>query len=266
MTAYPEKAHQARRVAESFGTDPARYDRTRPSYPGELVRRIVEASPGPEVLDVGCGTGIAARQLQAAGCRVLGVEVDARMAAFARDTGVEVEVARFEDWDAAGRTFDAVVAGTTWHWVDPVAGARRAALARRPGGMFAADWNVQQPPPEVAEAFAEVYGRVLPGTPFARGTGGGMDAYAAFLAAAADGLREAGGFGTPERWRVDWERVYTRDEWLDLVPTAGGHSTFEPNVLEELLAGLGGAIDAAGGSFAMRYAAVAVAATRAAAQ
>ncbi|MGW3626958.1 methyltransferase domain-containing protein [Streptomyces sp. NPDC000880] len=31
-------------------------------------------------LDVGCGTGIAARQFQAVGCRVLGVEPDARMA------------------------------------------------------------------------------------------------------------------------------------------------------------------------------------------
>jgi hypothetical protein len=25
-------------------------------------------------------------------------------------------VAAFETWDAAGRTFDAIVAGQTWHW------------------------------------------------------------------------------------------------------------------------------------------------------
>jgi hypothetical protein len=63
---------------------------------------------------------------------VLGVEPDARMAAFARGSGVEVEVATFEAWDAAGRAFDAVVAGTAWHWVDPVAGAAKAAR----GGSF----------------------------------------------------------------------------------------------------------------------------------
>nr|WP_240197174.1 class I SAM-dependent methyltransferase [Nonomuraea lactucae] len=68
-------------------------------------------APGPPVLDVGCGTGIAARQFQAAGCRVLGVEPDSRMADFARPSGVEVDVATFEAWDLAGRTFDAVIAG-----------------------------------------------------------------------------------------------------------------------------------------------------------
>ena len=84
--------HQHRQVAESFGTDPDRYDRTRPRYPHAMVERIIAASPGPDVLDVGCGTGIEARQFQAAGCRVLGVEPDPRMAQFARRSGVEVEV------------------------------------------------------------------------------------------------------------------------------------------------------------------------------
>src|SRR6516165_12487746 len=95
--------HQHRQVAESFGADAERYDRARPGYPGALVERIVAASPGLDVLDVGVGTGIAARQLQAAGCRVLGVDPDARMAGLARRLGIEAEVATFEAWDPAGR-------------------------------------------------------------------------------------------------------------------------------------------------------------------
>jgi 2-polyprenyl-3-methyl-5-hydroxy-6-metoxy-1,4-benzoquinol methylase len=75
-----QEAHRARQIAESFGSDPERYDQTRPRYPEAMVTRVVAHSPGPDVLDVGCGTGIAARQFQAAGCRVLGVEVDERMA------------------------------------------------------------------------------------------------------------------------------------------------------------------------------------------
>ena len=42
--------HRHRQVAESFGVDPERYDRTRPRYPDGLVDRIVAASPGPAVL------------------------------------------------------------------------------------------------------------------------------------------------------------------------------------------------------------------------
>ena len=109
--------HRYRQIAESFGEDPGRYDRTRPTYPAALVDRIISASPGRDVLDVGCGTGTAARQFLAAGCPVLGVEPDGRMAEFARRSGVEVEVATFEAWDPAGRNFDAIVAGTAWHWV-----------------------------------------------------------------------------------------------------------------------------------------------------
>jgi ubiquinone/menaquinone biosynthesis C-methylase UbiE len=86
------QTHSARDAAESFGADAERYDRTRPRYPDDLVARIVAASPGPDVLDVGIGTGIAARQFRAAGCRVVGVDVDERMAEFARRDGFEVEV------------------------------------------------------------------------------------------------------------------------------------------------------------------------------
>src|SRR5256885_770656 len=163
----PTKPHEARAFAESFGIDAERYDRARPEYPAELVAHVVAASPGPDFLDVGCGTGIAARQFRAAGRRVLGVDPDPRMAAFARGSGVDVEVAKFEDWDSRSRTFDAVVAGQAWHWVDPVAGAAKAAGLLRPGGLLAVFAHVFQPPDTVAAAAVEGIRRVLPDLPFA---------------------------------------------------------------------------------------------------
>lgn len=231
-----------------------------------MVDRIVAASPGPDVLDVGIGTGIAARQFQAAGCKVLGVEPDARMADFARRSGVEVEVATFEAWDPASRNFDTVIAGQAWHWVDPVAGAAKAAKAAqalRPGGRLAVFWNVDQPPPELAEAFAVVYRRVMPDSLASRRwTTTSSDEYSVLCTRAADGIRQAGAFGDPEQWRFDWERSYTRDEWLDQLPTQGGHTQFPPAKLEEVLAGIGAAIDTMGGSFTMRYTAAVVTAAR----
>ncbi len=257
-----QASHQAGGVAESFGSDPGRYDRARPAYPGEMVRRILAASPGPEVLDVGCGTGIVARQFRAAGCRVLGVDVDARMAEFARLTGLAVEVATFETWNPAGRAYDAVVSGQAWHWVDPLAGAAKAAEALRPDGRLAVFWNVAQPPPEVAEAFSAVYRHVLPDSPFSNGVLPGLDGYSEYFARAAAGIREAGAFGDPERWHFDWKQLYTRDEWLDRVPTFSGHTRFAPSRLEELLVCLGAAIDTVGGSFTMFYTAAVVTAQR----
>jgi len=253
--------HQHRRVAESFGSDAERYDKTRPNYPSALVERIVASSPGPDVLDVGCGTGIAARQFQVAGCRVLGVDPDARMADRARQGGLEAEVAAFEAWDPAGRTFDAVVSGQAWHWVDPVAGAAKAAQVLRPGGRLALFWNAFQPPPDLGEAFAEVYRRVQSGLPFNPWARPVLDAYLMMCGKAADGIRQAGTFGDPEQWRFGWDRRYTRDEWLELVPTSGGHSQVPSAKLQELLAGIGDAIDTMSGSFTVRYTTVAVAAS-----
>jgi SAM-dependent methyltransferase len=255
--------HQHRQVAESFGADAERYDRARPRYPDAMVDQIVAASPGPEVADVGCGTGIEARQFQAAGCTVLGVEPDARMADFARRSGVEVEVATFEAWDAAGREFDAVVAGTAWHWVDPIAGADKAAQVLRPGGRLAVFWHVFQLPSEVAEAFAAVYHRVVPDSPFnLQGSRSALDLYQAMFTKAADGIRQVGGFSDPEQWRYDWEQSYTRDEFLDLLPTQGTLTGLPPDKLAEVLAGVGAAIDTLGGSFTMPYVTVAVTALR----
>ena len=215
--------HRHRQTAESFGADPDRYDRARPSYPVALVERIVAASPGPDVLDVGCGTGIAARQCQAAGCRVLGVDPDPRMADLARQSGLEVEVATFETWDPAGRVFDTVIAGQAWHWVDPAVGAVKAAQVLRPGGRLAVFWNAFQPPPGLGQAFARVYQQVMPGAPNLW-AGPVLDAYLTMCGTAADGIPQGGRIGDPEQWRFSWDRRYTRSEWLDQAPTFGGHT------------------------------------------
>ena len=257
----PTAPHRAREVAESFGSDPARYDRTRPHYPAAMIDAIAAAAPGPDLLDVGTGTGIAALQFQRAGCRVLGVEVDERMAAFARERhGLEVEVAPFEHWDPAGRTFDAVVSGQTWHWIDPVTGAEKADAVLRPGGLLALFWNVFEPSPELARAFADVYRRVLPDLPFTPWERPAIEAFDAVFAKSEAGIRAA--LGDTERRRYDWEDVYTREEWLDQLPTHGRHSHVPPDQLTELVTGIGEAIDAAGGRFTMRYATVLVTATR----
>ncbi|MFI9332824.1 class I SAM-dependent methyltransferase [Kitasatospora sp. NPDC052868] len=258
------EVHQQRQVAESFGADAERYDRARPRYPEPMVEQIVAGGPGLDILDVGTGTGIVARQFQKIGGNVLGVEPDVRLADLARQFGLKVDVATFEDWDPAGRQFDAVVAAQAWHWVDPVAGAAKAAQILRPGGRLAAFWNVFQFPPEVADAIADVCQRVMPNAPFDFGAmlRGAMDGYQAFFAKTSDGIREVGGFGEPEQWRFDWEWVYSREAWLDQMPTLGAFTRLPPDKMAEVLEGAGTAIDGLGGSFTMNYATVAVTAVR----
>ncbi|MCF7550473.1 class I SAM-dependent methyltransferase [Pseudonocardia sp. WMMC193] len=249
-------SHRFRKIAEGFGADAERYDRARPRYPAALAKAVLADLPGTAVLDVGVGTGISSLHFVDAGAVVLGVDPDERMAAVARARGLNVEIASFEQWEPRERRFDGVISGQTWHWVDPVAGARKAAAVLNPGGSITVFWNAGDPPESLAARFAEVYRTVDTGLPFTPSKGSQRDGYAAMLDRAAEGLAEAGGFAKPRRLRFDWETVVSRDVFLDQVQTSGGHNRIAPEKLAELLAGLGAAIDAVGGEFTMRYATV----------
>src|SRR3954469_7937775 len=123
-----------RDLGRVFNEVPELYDRVRPVYPDSMVADLVGITgigPASSVLEVGCGTGQATRPLAALGCAVTAVEPGAELAALARRgvaafPNVTIETSTFEDWDDRGRRFDALVAASSWHWVDPSVGWRRA--------------------------------------------------------------------------------------------------------------------------------------------
>jgi SAM-dependent methyltransferase len=250
--------------SQSFGANAERYDRARPSYAAGLVDDLLAAAgDGPgRVLDVGCGTGIAARLFAARGCDVLGVEPDERMATVARRHGLAVEITPFEFWDPAGRAFDLVISGQAWHWVDPEAGARQAATALRPGGQLALFWNALRHPPEVVAAMTAVYQAHAPalltnnlalGAQTYRGLDDGPDTTA---------IVATGQFDRPGTRRYDWDREYTTTQWLDELPTHSNHALLPPATLAAVLAGIGAGL-AGTSSFTTRYRTVAIVARRA---
>lgn len=260
----PQPTYRHREIAESFGADAERYDRTRPHYPQALADAILAGLRGKDVLDVGIGTGLSALPFSAAGAHVSGIEADPRMAELARARGFHVDVAKFEEWDGPEAAFDAVAAGQTWHWIDPVAGAAKAAAVLKPRGRLAVFWNVGDPDPEIAAAFGEVYTTVstgLPFTPWANGASA-VAGYEPILARASDGISRTRTFAEPHRLRFDWETTITRDAWLDQVPSMGGHSRMPEDNLAELLRGMGDVVDQHGGSFTMHYATLALVADK----
>jgi hypothetical protein len=90
-----------------------------------------------------------------------------------------------------------------------------------------------------------------------------LEMYQAGYAKVADRIRETGQFDDPEQWRFDWEQSYTRDQWLDLLPTTGRLTRLGPEQLAEILGAVGQAIDALGGRFTMHYTTLATTAVRA---
>jgi hypothetical protein len=96
----------------------------------------------------------------------------------------------------------------------------------------------------------------------ARATEDAVQAYQGLFAKIADGIREVSGFSEPEHWRFGWERSYNREQWLDQLPTFGSLTPLSPEQQQQILEGVGDAIDAIGGRFTMSYATIAITATR----
>jgi SAM-dependent methyltransferase len=242
------------------------YDRFRPNYPDAVIDELLGPVPaGLDVLDVGCGTGIASRQIAQRGAKVLGVELAPRMAEIARGHGVEVEIAAFEGWDAADRTFDRVTSAQAWHWLDLRIATAKAASVLRPGGRLGLIWNAGCQPDGLADALEEVYESVVPPGGHRLFRGYAVDRSSDMktgLSSEMDAVTAVPDFGAPtEKW-FPWTRAYQRDEWLDQLVSRSDHAALEPAVRDRLFEAVGAAIDDQGGSFVMRFETVLITATR----
>ena len=235
-----------------FDQQAEHYDRSRPNYPRVVIDELLGPEPeGLDVLDVGCGTGIASRQMAEQGAYVLGVEVAPRMAEIARNHGIEVEVGAFEDWDAAGRTFDRVISAQAWHWLDLPASTAKAASLLRPGGRLGLIWSAGCHPDALADDLAEVYGRLFPtvGSPgFGYAASRPADRRSG-LTSVFEAIAAVPEFDTAtENW-FPWAREYGRDEWLDVLLSRSDHAALDSDVRERLFEAIGSVIDDHGGSF-----------------
>jgi SAM-dependent methyltransferase len=245
----PGMLYEDRERAESFGSDADRYDRIRPSYPAALVADLLADTSG-DVLDVGCGTGIAGALFAAAGRTVLGVEPDARMARLARDRGLTVEVASFERWEPGERRFGLLVSGQAWHWVDPVAGAAKAAGALSEGGRVGLFWNSVRLAPDVRETLAEAYRAHEPQLERTTHMLGNADERLELTRA---GLLAAGRFAPPELRSWSWTRPATAAAWREQLETHSDHRQLPAARREALLAAVGEAIERRGGAIEIGY-------------
>ncbi len=236
-------ADDRERLAATFDTAADLYQEARPDYPEPLFDRLVELTGlrrGDSVLEVGAGPGKATLPLARRGLRITAVEPGRALAERARENlrGLDVEVVqtRFEDWTGPWGTFDAVVAATSWHWVDPAVRYRLAAAALRPGGHLAT-WEAQHVFPAGGDPFfeelQEVYdaiGEALPDTTTTPRPRPGQ------LPAGTDDIEACGLFDVVAVEHVDWTVDYDADGYLRLLSTFSGHIAMSPQHRDHLFA------------------------------
>jgi SAM-dependent methyltransferase len=252
-----ERLHEDRGRALSFGGVAELYDRARPSYPSALIDALMEPDPH-RVLDVGCGTGKAARLLIERGCHLLGVEPDPSMAAIARSHGISVEEATFESWDSRGRMYDLIVSGQAWHWVDPMLGATKAASLLYPGGRLGVFWNRGWPDHDAQSALEAVYARCAPEIAKTNVAINPRNEPADRF----EEFQRDGAFTNVEARTFAWSALYDRAGWIDLIATHSDHVRLHDARRRVLLDAVGDAVDALGGTMTYHYSTLLVLATR----
>jgi SAM-dependent methyltransferase len=144
------------------------------------------------------------------------VEAGPALAARARELGLDVHNARFEDFEI-GERFDLVFAATAWHWIDADVKYAKAHQVLREGGHLAF-WGAHHALPSgFDEFFTEiqaVYDEI--GESFGEWPPPREPDQTAEIEA-------SGLFAEVQVRRYLWELRYTADEYIALLDTFSGH-------------------------------------------
>jgi SAM-dependent methyltransferase len=134
----------------AFGSDPDAYHAARPGYPDWVYEALCSQCGlglGSAVFEIGAGTGLATRRLLTLGAGpLIAIEPDPRLADFLSrscpDENLRVLVSTFEEADLDAAAFDLGISATAFHWLEEEAALAKISRLLRPGGFWAAVWNL----------------------------------------------------------------------------------------------------------------------------
>ncbi|HEY1636237.1 MAG TPA: methyltransferase domain-containing protein [Acidimicrobiales bacterium] len=146
-----------------FDTVAHTYEVRRPEFPAEVfdeIAAITGLGRGSTVVEIGPGTGQATTKLAQLGTNVVAVEPGTALVELLRRrvaavSNVTLVTTRFEDWNARARSLDAVVAASSWHWLEPAARWQKAHDILKPLGWLVLIGHIVVQKPGEPEVYAE---------------------------------------------------------------------------------------------------------------
>jgi SAM-dependent methyltransferase len=193
------------RQARSFAGVAEQYERARPSYPPQAVDWLLKCAPGPDVIDLGAGTGKLTRVLVARGRTVTAVEPLAEMLAQLRRSVPEAAAlpGSAERIPLRDTSADAVLAAQAFHWFDPAPALDEIHRVLRPGGVLGLLWNLRDDGVAWVGRLAEAMG------------GGAADLVSLSRAVDHEPVDDHPGFSTSERREFSNPETFTCERLVE---------------------------------------------------
>jgi SAM-dependent methyltransferase len=220
------KLHKSNiRHREAFNDVAELYAAARPGYPEALLEDLITLSHNEHIqriLEIGPGTGQITLPLAQSGFSLVAVELGPRLAKLLKTrleqfSNVFVVVADFDEWSTDLEPFDLVLAATAFHWLDPKTRVSKCARLLRPGGALAiieTYWGVGSSDDSFARESQTCYARWDPYHDPDYQPRGTRD-----LPEKNDELENSGLFAEVIHKRYLCERIYSADEYCDLLGT-----------------------------------------------
>ncbi len=243
-------------LGATFDTEASKYDKMRPGYADGLFQAIfkyVKIGERSRVVEVGSGSGQATLPVLKTGCELTSVEYGENfsrilMEKFGGYKGFKVITGKFEDVDLEDDAYDLVFSATAFHWVPEEIGYPKVYSALKPGGAFARfanrPRNSQNAPELAAEInalYEEYYNKAYD---IKSGT---KKWFTEEKAKEISQIPAKYGF-TDIKYELFYrERVFTADEYIQLLGTYSDHIAIEETIRNEFFSKIAAAINRHGG-------------------
>ncbi len=230
------------------------YSRGRPGYPDPVIAEVVEQTgidAASRLVEIGCGPGTATESFAALGCAMDCVEPNAEFIKIARQRlrkypKVRLHQCSLEQYEVASGEADAVLAATSFHWVDRDIALLKSADLLRPSGYLVLLWNKElQPSQEVADRLRPVYERLVPELSHRES----LQEQLEILESLGHMVNEGGYFLEPMLGHSESTVRYPTARYIDGLKSYSPYLKLESTLREELLGELSATIDTEFGGF-----------------
>ncbi len=235
------------------------YRQVRPRYPQALIDRILEItqlSSSFSLLELGCGPAIVTPAFAQLGGPLLAIEPNPDFARMAQETcqiypNVTVQTCSFEEWELEAQSFDAVIAASSFHWIDPDIGYPKVKAALRSDGHLILLWNKEmQPSHEIYQQLSAVYADHAPALNRAYET---QSEQLDILNQLGNLSIESGHFKDLISESLTVSVTYSIDQYLLLLNTYSPYLKLEPEPQQKLFAGLRQVLEQHGETIDLSY-------------